>query len=79
MSDLIYQCPSCDSDLTVDASCEALDCPECKKRIVISFDSDFENGRWVDCTKLSVDENVGNIDDGADYLEPMGTEMRTED
>lgn len=54
MNELTYLCSSCDSDLKVTGTEELVVCPECKERIQISFDADFENGRWVDCTKLSV-------------------------
>lgn len=55
MNELTYICPSCDSDLIVkEADGENVTCPECKVKIKISFDADYVNGRYVDCTSLSI-------------------------
>ena len=49
-----YICPKCDSDLAVGFTQQEVVCPHCKTDIVIHYDADYENGRWIDCTKLQV-------------------------
>ncbi len=43
-----YSCP----DITVENEDKFCTCYNCNKTFTIDRDADFENGRWVDNTKL---------------------------
>lgn len=47
-----YICPKCQSDVTVSESDRVVRCADCGQACTVDADADYENGRWIDLTKL---------------------------
>ncbi len=50
-----YPCPNCEADVRVALpAAKYATCPECKAKLEIHPDADFEDGMWHDRTELSI-------------------------
>lgn len=49
-----YLCPQCSNDVTVSPKTEEGRCPHCGTDFTVNRDAEFDNGRWIDLTRLSI-------------------------
>lgn len=53
-----YTCPNCEEDVPCALPlAKFVECPECKTKLEIMVDAEFDNGSWHDLTKLSIAED----------------------
>jgi hypothetical protein len=67
-----YPCPNCEADVSVALPpAKYATCDECKTKLEIHPDADFEDGHWHDKTHLSVVEQRESVSTDDMYHEHM--------
>lgn len=49
-----YMCPACGDDVKISQKLEEGRCPHCMTDFTVNRDAEFDNGRWIDLTSLSI-------------------------